>query len=128
MGRSSPCAGCIPTQRKLHCGISPPLCTDTATGSTSSKKSSAHCSNCLHINELQLKLTGFPPDRRRPGCPTTRVKPARWPRKAEAGRACPRRGLGPGWTCRSRAAKHRQGGQRQGKRTGQSCSTHPQVN
>ena len=55
MGRSSPCAGCIPTQRKLHCGISPPLCTDTATGSTSSKKSSAHCSNCLHINELQLK-------------------------------------------------------------------------
>merc|ERR1712210_291184 len=66
------------------------------------------------------------PDRRGPGCSTTRVKPARWPRKAEAGGACPRRWLGAGWTCRSRAAKHRQGGQCQGKRTGQSCSTHPQ--
>merc|ERR1712203_115174 len=34
-------------------------------------------------------------------------------------------GLGASWTCRSRATNHRQGGERQGKRTGQSCSAHP---
>ena len=78
---------------------------------SSSSSIPPHVSTLIHWNSIV-----FSPDRRGPGCSTTRVESPRWSgRSSEARWTCPRRWLGSRWTCRSRTAKHRQGGQqRQG--------------
>ena len=105
--------------REFHLSCSSSSCC------SSSSSIPPHVSTLIHWNSIV-----FSPDRRGPGCSTTRIQPPRWSGwSSEARWTCPRRWLGSRWTCRSRTAKHRQGGQqRQGKRTGQSCSTYPKVN
>ena len=105
--------------REFHLSCSSSSCC------SSSSSIPPHVSTLIHWNSIV-----FSPDRRGPGCSTTRVESPRWSGwSSEARWTCPRRWLGSRWTCRSRTAKYRQGGQqRQGKRTGQSCSTYPKVN